>query len=98
MALSNYTPKAVIDAGTPADKILAMMTDLLDGSPPSIQVGAVWVTACPFRMVPRVHVGCFGEGRGRRMGFLSRGMRVRMGRTAGHSSMPFSGALTTGHP
>ncbi|GIM16339.1 hypothetical protein Vretimale_18970 [Volvox reticuliferus] len=37
MALSNYTPKAVIDAGTPADKILSMMTDLLDGSPPSIQ-------------------------------------------------------------
>ncbi|GLI71323.1 hypothetical protein VaNZ11_016483 [Volvox africanus] len=37
MALSNYSPKAVIDAGTPADKILSMMTDLLDGSPPSIQ-------------------------------------------------------------
>ncbi|GIL62517.1 hypothetical protein Vafri_16725 [Volvox africanus] len=37
MALSNYSPKAIIDAGTPADKILSMMTDLLDGSPPSIQ-------------------------------------------------------------
>ncbi|KXZ47713.1 hypothetical protein GPECTOR_33g595 [Gonium pectorale] len=37
MALSSYTPKAIIDAGTPADKILSMMTDLLDGSPPSIQ-------------------------------------------------------------
>lgn len=37
MALDNYKPKAQIDSGTPADKILSMMTDLLDGSIPSIQ-------------------------------------------------------------
>ncbi|KAG2443397.1 hypothetical protein HXX76_001757 [Chlamydomonas incerta] len=37
MALRSYTPRTIIDAGTPADKILAMMTDLLDGSPPTIQ-------------------------------------------------------------
>lgn len=47
LALDNYKPKATIDSGTPADKMLAMMTDLLDGSIPSIQdilfvqVGAV---------------------------------------------------------
>jgi len=37
LALNSYRPKAVIDAGTPADKVLAMMSDLLDGSLPSIQ-------------------------------------------------------------
>jgi len=37
MALNNYQPKAVIDAGTPADKMLTMMAELLDGMVPSIQ-------------------------------------------------------------
>ncbi|GBF94222.1 hypothetical protein Rsub_06492 [Raphidocelis subcapitata] len=37
MALGSYQPKATIDAGTPADKLLAMMTELLDGSLPNLQ-------------------------------------------------------------
>lgn len=37
MALGTYQPKARIDAGTPADKLLAMMTDLLDGSLPTVE-------------------------------------------------------------
>lgn len=37
MALGSYEPKARIDAGTPADKLLAMMTELLDGSLPNLQ-------------------------------------------------------------
>jgi hypothetical protein len=37
VALSSYQPKATIDAGTPADKLLAMMTELLDGSLPNLQ-------------------------------------------------------------
>ncbi|KAI8469134.1 MAG: hypothetical protein J3K34DRAFT_386003 [Monoraphidium minutum] len=37
MALGSYKPKATIDAGTPADKLLAMMTELLDGSLPNLQ-------------------------------------------------------------
>ena len=37
MALGSYQPKATIDAGTPADKLLAMMTELLDGGLPNLQ-------------------------------------------------------------
>jgi hypothetical protein len=37
MALGSYQPKTTIDAGTPADKLLAMMTELLDGSLPNLQ-------------------------------------------------------------
>ncbi|KAJ9511901.1 hypothetical protein QJQ45_004504 [Haematococcus lacustris] len=37
LALNNYQPKATIDAGTPADKMLMMLTELLDGTVPSIQ-------------------------------------------------------------
>lgn len=37
LALNNYSPKAVIDHGTPADKMLSMLTELLDGTVPSIQ-------------------------------------------------------------
>lgn len=37
MALGSYQPKATIDAGTPADTLLAMMTELLDGSLPNLQ-------------------------------------------------------------
>eukprot|EP00879_Flechtneria_rotunda_P005016 GHRR01005292.1.p1 GENE.GHRR01005292.1~~GHRR01005292.1.p1 ORF type:complete len:859 (+),score=362.03 GHRR01005292.1:904-3480(+) len=37
VALGNYKPKANIDAGTPADKLLQMITDLLDGSLPNLQ-------------------------------------------------------------
>jgi hypothetical protein len=37
MALGSYQPKATIDAGTPADKLLAMMTELLDGALPNLQ-------------------------------------------------------------
>ena len=46
MALRSYTPRTVIDAGTPADKMLAMMTDLLDGTPPTIQVRAYGTDWC----------------------------------------------------
>lgn len=37
LALNNYQPKATINSGTPADKMLLMMSDLLDGVIPSIQ-------------------------------------------------------------
>lgn len=37
MALGSYRPKTCIDAGTPADKLLTMMTELLDGSLPNLQ-------------------------------------------------------------
>ena len=37
VALGSYRPRAVIDAGTPADKLLAMMTELLDGGLPNLQ-------------------------------------------------------------
>ena len=37
MALGTYQPRARIDANTPADKMLAMMTDLLDGSLPTVE-------------------------------------------------------------
>lgn len=86
MALSNYTPKAVIDAGTPADKILAMMTDLLDGSPPSIQVGAgaLRVTAVRSARWP-VQVGVRWET-GRRMWDLRWGREEGGGASAFWSS------------
>jgi hypothetical protein len=37
LALGTYEPKARIDANTPADKLLAMMSDLLDGSLPTVE-------------------------------------------------------------
>jgi len=37
MALGSYQPSTTIDAGTPADKVLAMMTELLDGSLPCLE-------------------------------------------------------------
>ena len=57
MALSTYSPKAIIDANTPADKILLVMTDLLDGTAPTIHVSGRALCArrlgAPLRRAPR---------------------------------------------
>jgi len=68
MALGSYQPKATIDSGTPADKLLAMMTELLDGSLPNLQ-DILLIQSTILEVRPRAGRGWLRLGGGVGFGF-----------------------------